>query len=182
MGIMSKKLYLALAGLLLVLTGCSSPDDATPSACAKGMAKTDAQGLVHGYPAEPVTDISGSRSNCVERIEFTVDGTHVPDIQAQYVPGIYQDTAGNSITVQGSAVLQVFVKVTMNPKIMSAPKTYDQEDGWSAVREVHYVGASGEESKFAIGLADKRPYWFDYDIDLENNRTTVTVAFVSSRQ
>lgn len=173
---MPKKLYLALAGLLLTLVGCAgqtqhvptpTPTQASPttpteadicSNVTRKQANThDKSDAMDPVTASMVTATSGVNDvSCgAESIEIFVriDNYHGgrPNIQAGYVPR--QNKL--QVTLEGSAWQR------MSPVgAPEEPQVFPQTDGWKLLRDLRHTGDTTPDhgSVFQVNLTGQYPF------------------------
>lgn len=171
---MTRKRFLAAGAvvvlLLALLSGIGTPGKS--GGCNTPSASTNDQSYSETSTIPTITAISAMFDPCFERVEFTVAGTQVPDIQAGYTP----DAEGAT-----TPVLQVFVHLTGDWKFLSYPITYDQQPGVSLMRDLRGVGTTKGGVVFQVALNGKYPFWIEHEVDQQNRLTTVSVGFVSDR-
>lgn len=123
--------------------------------------------------ASPVTvagelfDVRVGKHTCFDKAVFDIASTDGVDFRAEYVDVVGYEGTGKPVNVAGDATIQLVI-YAMTPRTLTADQLFKRL-GWKgdfpSVREVRFAGSFEGESRFAIGVAAKRPFAVEREID-----------------
>lgn len=164
-----------------------SPPDVTPACPKWDTAKKETKDAPSTQDAISLVD-TVAKNPCYDSVTFTINGqqasaTNPVWYSADWVPALVADPKGDTIPVNGGAILQVVIHAPAlgydnaghRPgKLLADVGGKVGQNVGRVVNEVRFAGSSEGQSNFGLGLDHKRP--FNVTASSASGYTTVTVT------
>lgn len=114
---------------------------------------------------KPIASVSGAVTNCYDSVTINIQGAATPPgYIVKYVPQVTAQGSGNSVTLAGSAALEVTIDSPMydpsGQPLMSLtnPMHLVSVSGYQSIQQVAYVDSLEGQTVFGIGVSGHKAF------------------------